>query len=353
MAPTSNKSFIYKKIPEVYLVPGEHIVVEDRPLDLDSAPLEGGILLKVFYSSLDPYIRDRTRDPAIEDFISALDVDTPIVSAIVGRVIRSESEKYQTGDLVMAFYGDHSEYALIKGDKLEDAGLWKISNPHKLDITYFLGVLGMAGATAFQGLYNIGKPKKGETIFVSAVSGAVGQLVGQLAKAEGLKVIGSAGSQAKIDFVVNELGFDGAFNYKTEEPNEALKRLAPEGIDIYWDGVGGPQLDAALLALKPYGRIVSCGTMVMYHQMPEDLYGVKNLWVLTNKYLKMEGFIVDLAIDKYGTMIEKVAPLIASGQFKVLQDITVGIENAPEALEGIFMGKNFGKGVLQISEPDV
>ncbi|RSL39933.1 hypothetical protein CEP53_013702 [Fusarium sp. AF-6] len=353
MAPTSNKSFIYKKIPEVYLVPGEHIVVEDRPLDLDSAPLEGGILLKVFYSSLDPYIRDRTRDPAIEDFISALDVDTPIVSAIVGRVIRSESEKYQAGDLVMAFYGDHSEYALIKGDKLEDAGLWKISNPHKLDITYFLGVLGMPGATAFQGLYNIGKPKKGETIFVSAVSGAVGQLVGQLAKAEGLKVIGSAGSQAKIDFVVNELGFDGAFNYKTEEPNEALKRLAPEGIDIYWDGVGGPQLDAALLALKPYGRIVSCGTMVMYHQKPEDLYGVKNLWVLTNKYLKIEGFIVDLSIDKYEAMIEKVAPLIASGQFKVLQDITVGIENAPEALEGIFMGKNFGKGVLQISEPDV
>jgi NADPH-dependent curcumin reductase CurA len=261
MAPTSNKSFIYKKIPDVYLVPGEHIVVEDRPLDLDSAPLEGGILVKVFYSSLDPYIRDRTRDPSIEDFIPALDVDTPIVSAVVGRVIRSESEKYQAGDLVMAFYGDHVEYALIKGDKLKDAGLWKISNPHKLDITYFLGVLGMAGTTAFQGLYNIGKPKKGETIFVSAAAGSVGQLVGQLAKAEGLKVIGSAGSQAKIDFVVNELGFDGAFNYKTDEPGEALKRLAPEGIDIFWDGVGGPQLDAALMALKPYGRIVSCGTV--------------------------------------------------------------------------------------------
>ncbi|KAJ4186411.1 hypothetical protein NW755_007706 [Fusarium falciforme] len=352
MAPTSNKSFIYKKIPDVYLVPGEHIVVEDRPLDLDSAPLEGGILVKVFYSSLDPYIRDRTRDPSIEDFIPALDVDTPIVSAIVGRVIRSESEKYQTGDLVMAFYGDHVEYALIKGDKLEDAGLWKISNPHRLDITYFLGVLGMAGTTAFQGLYNIGKPKKGETIFVSAAAGSVGQLVGQLAKAEGLKVIGSAGSQAKIDFVVNELGFDGAFNYKTDEPGEALKRLAPEGIDIFWDGVGGPQLDAALMALKPYGRIVSCGTMAMYHDKPEDLYGVKNLWVVPNKYLKMEGFIVDLSIDKYEAMIEKVAPLIASGQFKVLQDITVGIENAPEALAGIFTGKNFGKGVLQIAEPD-
>ncbi|KAJ4323890.1 hypothetical protein N0V84_004113 [Fusarium piperis] len=353
MAPTSNKSFIYKKIPDIYLVPGEHTVVEDRPLDLNSAPLEGGILVKVFYASFDPTIRDRTRDPSIEDFAPAFEVDTPIVSAIVGRVIRSESNKYQTGDLVMAFNGDLVEYALIKGDKLEDAGLWKISNPHGLDITYFLGVLGMTGATAVQGLYNIGKPKKGETIFVSAASGAVGQLVGQLAKAEGLKVIGSAGSQAKIDFVVNELGFDGAFNYKTEEPGEALKRLAPEGIDIYWDGVGGPQLDAALLALKPYGRIVSCGTMAMYHDKPEDLYGVKNLWVVTNKYLKMEGFIVDLSIDKYEAMIEKVAPLLASGQFKVLQDITVGIENAPEGLAGIFTGKNFGKGVLKIAEPDI
>ncbi|KAM0430073.1 hypothetical protein ACHAPT_006079 [Fusarium lateritium] len=353
MAPTSNKSFIYKKIPEVYLVPGEHIVVEDRPLDLESTPLEGGILVKVFYTSFDPYIRDRTRDPSIEDFIPALDVDTPIVGAIVGRVIRSESNEYQVGDLVMAFYGDNVEYALIKGDKLEEASLWKISNPHGLDITYFLGVLGMTGATAFQGLYDIGKPKKGETIFVSAAAGSVGQLVGQLAKAEGLKVIGSAGSQAKIDFVVNELGFDGAFNYKTEEPGAALKRLAPEGIDIYWDGVGGPQLDAALVALKPYGRIVACGTMAIYHDKPENLDGIKNLWVLPNKRIKMEGFIVDLAIEKYEAMINKVAPLLASGKFKVLQDITVGIENAPEGLAGIFTGKSFGKGVLKIAEPDV
>ena len=261
MAPVPNRSFIYKKIPDVYLIPGEHLVVEDRPLDLDTTPLEGGILLKVFYSSFDPYIRDRTRDPAIEDFTPALDVNTPIVSAIVGKVIRSESAEYQPGDLVQAFYGPNAEYAVFRGDELEEAGTSKIDNPHGLDVSYFLGVLGMPGATAFQGLYNIGQPNKGETIFVSAAAGPVGQLVGQLAKAEGLKVIGSAGSQAKIDFVVNELGFDGAFNYKTEEPGAALKRLAPGGIDIYWDGVGGPQLDAALVALRPKGRVVACGTV--------------------------------------------------------------------------------------------
>ncbi|KAM5343749.1 hypothetical protein ACJ41O_012286 [Fusarium nematophilum] len=347
MAPTSNKSFIYKKIPDIYLVPGEHLVVEDRPIDLDSTSLEGGILIKVFYSSLDPYIRDRTRDPSIEDFTPALEVDTPIVSAIVGRIIRSESHQYRPGDLVMAFYGPHVEYAVIKGDLLEPAGTWKIANPYGLDISYFLGVLGMPGATAFEGLYAIGQPKNGETIFVSAAAGPVGQLVGQLAKAEGLKVIGSAGSQAKIDFVIDELGFDGAFNYKTEEPGEALKRLAPDGIDIYWDGVGGPQLDAALAAMKPKGR------MAIYHDKPEDLYGIKNLWMLPNKRIKMEGFIVDLAVEKYEAMIDKVAPLLASGKFKALQDVTVGIENAPEGLAGIFKGKNFGKGILKIADPDI
>ena len=261
MAPTSNKSFIYKKIPDVYLIPGEHLVVEDRPLDLDTTPLEGGVLIKVYYASFDPYIRDRTRDPTIEDFIPALEVDTPITSSIVGRVIRSESPAFQPGDLITSFDGAHAEYAVIPGAHLEAVGVRKIENPYNLDISYFLGVLGMPGGTAFQGLYDIGQPKKGETILVSAAAGPVGQLVGQLAKAEGLTVIGSAGSQAKIDFVVKELGFDAAFNYKTEEPGAALRRLAPDGIDIYWDGVGGPLLDAALVALKPQGRIVSCGTV--------------------------------------------------------------------------------------------
>lgn len=261
MAPTSNKSFIYKKIPETLLVPGEHLVAEDRPLDLETTPLDGGILVKVFYASFDPYIRDRTRPLDVEDFTPPLILDSPVESGIVGRVIRSESPKYAPGDLIMAFYGPHVEYAVIKGESLDYAEIWKIKNPHNLDVSYFLGVLGMPGRTAFQGLFGIGNPKKGETIFVSAAAGPVGQLVGQLAKAEGLKVIGSAGSQSKIDFVVNELGFDGAFNYKTEEGGAALKRLAPEGIDIYWDGVGGPQLDVAIAAMRVKGRIVMCGTV--------------------------------------------------------------------------------------------
>jgi NADPH-dependent curcumin reductase CurA len=261
MAPIANKSFIYKKIPDVYLVPGEHLVVEDRPIDLENASLQGGISLKVLFASFDPYIRDRTRDPKVDDFIPHLEVDTPIESTIIGQVLRSESAKYQSGDLVRVLVGQHAEYTIIPDAKLIETGVEKITNPYGLDLAYYLGVLGMPGCTAFQGLYEIGRPREGETIFVSAAAGAVGQLVGQLAKLEGLKVIGSAGSPAKIKFITEELGFDGAFNYKTEDPNEALKRLAPGGIDLFWDGVGGPQLDAALTAMKPGGRIIACGTV--------------------------------------------------------------------------------------------
>lgn len=261
MAPILNKSLIYKKIPDVLLLPDEHLVIEDRLLDLDTAPLHGGILLKVFYTSFDPYIRDRTRDPSIEDFVPPLQVNSPIESSIIGRVLRSESLSYQVGDLVVVMVGEHAEYTIIVGSQLGDAGVKKISSNYNLEPSHYLGALGMPGCTAFQGLYDIGRPRKGETIFISAAAGAVGQLVGQLAKLEGLKVVGSAGSQAKVDFVNRELGFHAAFNYKIESPLEALNRLAPGGIDLFWDSVGGPQLDAALAVMKPGGRVISCGTV--------------------------------------------------------------------------------------------
>ncbi|KAG7152044.1 NADPH-dependent oxidoreductase 2-alkenal reductase like protein [Verticillium longisporum] len=206
----------------------------------------------------------------------------------------------------------------------------------------------MPGTTAYEGLYEIGKPVAGETIFVSSAAGAVGQLVGQLAKAEGLKVIGSAGSQEKIDFIINELGFDGAFNYKTDEPNEALARLAPSGIDIYWDNVGGAQLEAALHAINKHGRIIACGSIVDYNVKPEDRYGVKNLFNIIGKSLTFKGFIVSLTPERYQAFNDKVQPLLADGKVKAKVDITEGIENAPEGLVGIFHGKNFGKAVLKV-----
>ncbi|KAJ5388513.1 hypothetical protein N7509_011054 [Penicillium cosmopolitanum] len=205
----------------------------------------------------------------------------------------------------------------------------------------------MPGLTAYSSLYEIGKPKKGETIFVSAASGAVGQLVGQLAKHEGLRVIGSVGSDEKLDYIINELGFDGGFNYKNEKPSAALARLAPEGIDIYYENVGGEHLEAALDAFNNFGRIVTCGLISQYNSAP---YPITNIHQILVKRLTMRGFIVgdpgmgDIYTKEHQ---ERVQKWIKEGTFKVLIHETVGIDNGAEGLVGIFHGKNKGKAVLK------
>ncbi|KAI6920087.1 NAD(P)-binding protein [Hortaea werneckii] len=211
----------------------------------------------------------------------------------------------------------------------------------------------MPGLTAYSSFYDIGKPKKGETIFISAASGAVGQLVGQLAKHEGLKVIGSVGDDKKLDFITKDLGFDGGFNYKKEAAGDALARLAPEGIDIYYENVGGEQLSAALNAMKTFGRIVACGMISQYNLPPAEQYGVKNLMLVVAKRITMRGFIVfdpDMG-PKYAVDHQKnVQKWIAEGTFKAEQSITQGIDNAAEGLLGLFKGTNFGKAVLEVSK---
>lgn len=211
----------------------------------------------------------------------------------------------------------------------------------------FLGALGMPGLTAYSSLYEIGKPKKGETIFVSAASGAVGQLVGQLAKHEGLKVIGSVGSDEKLEYITKDLGFDGGFNYKKEKPADALARLAPQGIDIYYENVGGEHLEAALDAMNNFGRVVVCGLISQYNTAP---YPIKNIHNVLIKRIDMRGFIVsDPGMgDKYTEEHQKnVQKWIKEGSFKALLHETTGIDNAAEGLVGIFYGKNKGKAVLK------
>jgi NADPH-dependent curcumin reductase CurA len=205
----------------------------------------------------------------------------------------------------------------------------------------------MPGLTAYSSLYEIGKPKKGETIFVSAASGAVGQIVGQLAKHEGLRVIGSVGSDDKLEFITKELGFDGGFNYKNEKPADALARLAPEGLDIYYENVGGEHLEAALDAMKNFGRVVVCGLISQYNSAP---YPIKNIHQVLVKRITMRGFIVgDPGMGDVYTKEhqERVQKWIKEGSFKVLIHETVGMDNAAEGLVGIFYGKNKGKAVLK------
>lgn len=254
---TTNKSFIFKKVPQGFPIPGQDLVTEERTIDLNNAP-EGGLIVKNLVASFDPYMRGRMRAPETKSYSPPLELDAPVQADCVAIVVKSNAADFKEGDLVKAFTGI-AEYAVVPKEIIAGGRVNKIHNPYNLEPGLFIGQLGMPGLTAWSSLYEIGKPKKGETIFISSAAGAVGQVVGQIAKHEGLRVIGSVGSDEKAEFITKELGFDAATNYKKESPADALKRLAPEGIDIYYENVGGETLQAAIDAMKDYGRIVACG----------------------------------------------------------------------------------------------
>jgi NADPH-dependent curcumin reductase CurA len=248
----ANTALIYKKAPAATPVLGEHIAVETREFDENASPPENGLIVKNLYLSFDPYQRGNMRDPDGATWSPPFMPEQPLLSGAVSRVLKSAVPSLQEGDLVWGMFGAE-EYSAVPDFLVP----WvrKLDNPLGLDPIVYTGVLGTAGLSAYAALYEFGKPQKGQTIFVSAASGGVGQLVGQLAKMEGLRVVGSVGSDEKLAFIMEELGFDDGFNYKKENINEALKRMAPEGLDIYFDNVGGEQLDAALAAMKDFGRI--------------------------------------------------------------------------------------------------
>uniref|UniRef100_M1D6P3 Allyl alcohol dehydrogenase n=1 Tax=Solanum tuberosum TaxID=4113 RepID=M1D6P3_SOLTU len=225
--------------------------------------------------------------------------------------------------------------------------LFKI-NDKDVPLSYYTGILGMPGMTAYVGFYEICSPKKGETVFVSAASGAVGQLVGQFAKMLGCYVVGSAGSKEKVDLLKSKFGFDEAFNYKEEHDlDAALKRYFPDGIDIYFENVGGKMLDAVLLNMKLHGRIAACGMISQYNL--EQTEGVHNLFYLISKRIRMEGFIIFDYFHLYSKYLEMIIPKIKAGNVVYVEDVVEGLENAPTALVGLFSGHNIGKQVVMVS----
>ena len=300
-----NKGLIFKSVPTDWPVEGKDLTIEDRGFDLDAEPDKNGITIKTYYVSFDPYVhfgaytsslsmkssrktcfgskknvllpmpilqlhslpqvshadfeklrryqRGRMRAPEATSYSPPFALGKPITNSAVSKVLKSNNSKFKEGDIVTGTLPTE-EYSSISGEVATNM-VRKLDNPYNLDAKLFVGALGMPGLTAYSSFYAIGEPKKGETIFISAASGAVGQIVGQLAKHEGLKVIGSVGSHDKLDFIKKELNFDDGFNYKKEKPSDALRRLAPKGIDIYFENVGGEQLDAAIAAMNNYGRI--------------------------------------------------------------------------------------------------
>lgn len=342
---SGNKTLLFKKIPQGYPVPGEHLTVESAPYDANVAAPANGVVLQSLYTSFDPYMRGRMRPADVPSYAPAFQLNKPIESASIAKVVRSNNPNYKEGDLVIGQVAIQ-EYIALSAEEL--VRIRPLQNPLGIeDIRVFLGALGMPGLTAYSSLYEIGKPKKGETIFVSAASGAVGQLVGQLAKHEGLKVIGSVGSDEKLAYITKDLGFDGGFNYKNEKPAAALARLAPEGVDIYYDNVGGEHLEAALDSMKNFGRVVVCGLISQYNQAPHPIPNIHNVLV---KRITIRGFIVgDPGMGDVYTKQhqENVQKWIKNGSFKALTHETVGMDNAAEGLVGIFYGKNKGKAVLK------
>jgi NADPH-dependent curcumin reductase CurA len=347
---TSNKTLVYKKHPTGMPVVGEHLVIEDRPIDIESPPPSGGLVFEILFSSLDPYMRGRMRDDSTsKSYIPAFQIDGPVTAGCVAKILLSGDEAaFPVGSHVVAML-PIAEYA-----RLDDArqGLTKpIVNPHNLPLDLFIGAMGMPGLTAWAGLHRIGQPKAGETIFISSAAGAVGQIVGQIAKREGLTVIGSVGSDEKLEFITKELGFDSGFNYKSESPFTALPRLAPKGIDIYFENVGGDHLEAAIQNMNDHGRIPVCGMISNYNTPAEEQPAIRGLTNLIWKQIRMEGFIQSNPL--YGPAYtkehqEKLGQWLAEGSVKAKQHVTEGIENAGEALVGMLQGKNFGKAVLKI-----
>lgn len=347
-----NKQLIFCEVPKGVPVPGQHLKTVPSEINLNAALPEQGVLLKHLICSFDPYMRGRMRDASIKSYSPPFQLNQPMTAHGVAKVIKSSNPDLKEGDLVVGMM-PIEEYTILPGAHLKPYGIKKLDNPLGLPVEDFVGALGMPGLTAYSSFYAIGKPKKGETIFISAASGAVGQIVGQLAKHEGLTVIGSVGSDEKLEYITKDLKFDAGFNYKKETPGAALKRLAPKGIDIYYENVGGEHLSAAIDALNDFGRIVACGMVSEYSVPLEERFPVRNLMQFVAKRLNMRGFIVSDA--DMGPVYEKerdenIAKWIKDGSFIAKSSVTEGIDNGADAFLGVLQGKNFGKAVLRIAK---
>ncbi|EOA24255.1 hypothetical protein CARUB_v10017496mg, partial [Capsella rubella] len=321
------------------------IVTASDIMELKVKPGSAEILVKNLYLSCDPYLGIFMREPtpSTSAFWDAFVPGKPIAGIGVSKVIASDNPGFVNGDFVWGIV-DWEEYSAIKANDR----LFKIDINISVPLTYYTGILGMTGMTAYGGFFEICSPKKGETVFVSAASGAVGQLVGQFAKLMGCYVVGSAGSTQKVDLLLNTFGFDDAFNYKEEtDLDSALKRCFPKGIDIYFENVGGKTLDAVLLNMRTSGRIAVCGMISQYHLETRDR--LQNLPDIIFKRIRMQGFAAYDFIDQYPKFLEFVLPYIKEDKLKYVEDIVEGLDNGPAALVGLLHGQNVGKQVLKVA----
>ena len=314
--------------------PGEDLFeVAETPIP---DPAEGQLLIRNAYFSVDPYMRPRTGDA--RSYVAPFTLGEAITGGAVGRVAVSRNSGFEEGDWVLHLIG-WREWALSDGKHV-----WKI-DPAGAPVSTALGVLGMPGFTAYHGLHEIGRPEPGETVFVSGASGAVGSAAGHIAKIAGCRVVGSAGSPEKVGWLL-ELGLDGVFDYRERPAREALAELAPEGIDIYFDNVGGDHLEAAIGALRNRGRIVACGSMSRYDGGEQA--APRNLFMVVTKRLRIEGFLISDHLDRFPEFLARAQDWVREGRLRYRETVIEGIENAPSAFLGLLRGESIGKMLVKV-----
>ena len=304
-------------------------------------PGPGEVLIATHYHSLDPYMRGRMNPPNPAAYSPPVEIGGVMEADAVGEVIASRSDSFAEGDFVMGRVG-WQEYGVRSARDVRRV------DPDAAPLSTSLGILGMPGLTAYFGLFEIGKPVAGDTVVVTAASGAVGAVVGQLAGSSGCRVIGVAGSKEKVDYVVDELGFDACINYKTEDVSARFQGLCPNGIDVYWDNVGGPVTDAAMEQIAIRGRAVICGQIALYNATSRP-QGPRNIpRMLLTRRARMEGFLVFQFRDRYAAGLARLTEWVRDGSLKYKEVVAEGIENAPAAFIGLLDGANFGKLVVKV-----
>lgn len=327
------------------------IVMERRPAEMPTAedfamverpvpaPGDGEVLTRALWLSLDPYMRGRMSER--KSYAPSVPPGGVMVARTVSRVIESRDSRFTPGDIVLG-PGGWQDYAALPA-----AGLRKL-DPSTAPVSTALGVLGMPGMTAYVGLLDIGRPREGETVVVSAASGAVGSVVGQIARIKGCRVVGIAGGAAKCRYAVEDLGFDACVDHRLVGPGEALARACPNGIDVYFENVGGAVQEAVWPLLNDFARVPVCGLIAQYNDA--QLRPGPNLSSVLTKRLSVRGFIVSDHGDRWEAFYRDVSAWVQDGRMKYREDVVEGLERAPEAFIGLLQGRNFGKLLVRVSE---
>ena len=317
---------------------------EESDFELFETPIpepgDGQALVRNVYMSVDPYMRGRMRD--VKSYTPPFQIGKVLDGGCIGRVESSSNPELPAGSWVVGGQGWREYY-------VTDGTGQRLIDPELAPLPAFLGAVGMPGMTAYVGLLDLGQPQEGETVFVSAAAGAVGTVVGQIGKICGCRVVGSAGSDEKVTYLTDELGFDAAFNYKTADLRAALAGACPDGIDVYFENVGGDTLGAVLDHMNPFGRIPVCGMISQYNR-EQPAPGPSNLIQIIPRRLTLRGFIVSDHMDRYDEFIREMSAWVREGRVRNRETIVRGIENAPAAFLGMMRGENLGKMLVQLSD---